>query len=386
MRRPNALAMGAAVLAAAPVVISPLTVCADFEPPLTEQLWDDFVAWETDIDGLGSPAEWTALISSGFGPYFGNVAGLIYAVYSSETAAVVPGDFGGAGGIYTDSNGNQRFGSVYTYTRSYDTVGYEPVPHTAFLALADSVYSIELTPTYASSDTYAYTWTFTPTTSTNSDGTFVRSVAIRRYHTGGYQERLYSSWDIGSGSDRASGSVGSGYDVSFRVKLTPAAVAPTWPGIATAIQGQTAVFGAGVSLGNLPASEDYPTLTRDNLGDYIRDVLNPAVVENYPDIEPYLFVPSEPYEPIYPTDFAEGIPKAWTVENPRLPSYGLDLQLPTADFDVVDVSTPLEQHATGIRFWWSLLGEVLDRFGVKELVIFALALGLIVTILTRLGR
>lgn len=386
MMRRNALAMGAAVLAAAPVVMSPFSACADFEPPLNEQLWDDFKAWETEIDGLGSPSEWTALISSGFGLYYGNIAGLVYAVYSSETAAVVPGDFGGAGGIYTDSNGVQRYGSVYTYTRSYDTIGWEPVPHTAFLALADSVYSIELTPTYASSDTYPYTWTFTPGSYNNSDGSFVRSITVRRYHTGGYQERMYTSWDVGSGSDRASGNVGSGYDVTFSVKMTSAAVSPTWPGISAAIQGQTPVFGAGVSLGDLPTSEDFPTLTRDNLGDYIRDVLNPAIVEDDPAIEPYLFTPSEPYEPIYPTDFAEGIPKAWTVENPRLPSYSLDLQLPTADYETIDVATPIEQNANGIRFWWAMLGTLLDHFGLKSLVALACALGLFLLILTRLGR
>ena len=381
------LAVGAAVMAAVPSVMSgAFPVCADFEPPLTDQLWDDFKAWENEIDGLGSPAEWTALISSGFGPYFGNVAGLIYAVYSSEAAAVVPGDFGGAGGIYTDSNGVQRFGSVYTYSRSYDTVGWEPVPHTAFLALADSVYSIELTPTYASSDTYAYTWTFTPTTYNNSDGSSLRNITIRRYHTGGYQERMYTSWDVGSGSDRASGSVGSGYDLTFSVKMTSAAVAPTWPGISTAIQGQAIVFGSGVTLGDLPISEDFPTLSRENIGDYIRDVLNPSIVEEDPSIEPYLFTPSEPYEPIYPSEFAEGIPKSWTVENPRLPSYSLDLQLPTADFESVDVSPVLEEHATGIGFWWQMLTYLLDSFGVKELFIFAMVMGLLVTVLTRLGR
>ena len=148
----------------------------------------------------------------------------------------------------------------------------------------------------------------------------------------------------------------------------------------------TRLLGEAAVMPQMPTSDAFPTITAENAADYVSEMLNPWMMEQAPQLEPYLLTPAEPYEPIYPTEFADGIPKSWTVENPRLPSYSLDLQLPTADFESVDVSPVLEEHATGIGFWWQMLTYLLDSFGVKELFIFAMVMGLLVTVLTRLGR
>lgn len=368
----HALAMGAAVLAAVPVVISPLTVSATWSPPASEPVYDGYVRFRQIVDALDDPL----YLDERLNEYVGALTAAVYGAYASDVLALAPApdNLSCVGGYYTDGNGKECYGIMYISSRTYHAGTPPAVP---YIILEDDAYYITITP----DDPWEGDWQFQAFTSSGDAPGYI----VKRWWNG-TQYRLFGAWEVGSSSDTVSGYAGTSYDVSFGQRVSAAAVAPVWPGIATALNSSSPIFGRARSIPTLPTDTNYPTLTPDNIGGYIENVLNPA----YPDVDLKYYPSGDPVEPtetpIYPTDFVEGIPKAWTVENPRLPSYSLDLQLPTADFDTVDVSTPLEQHATGIRFWWAMLGEVLDHFGVKELVVFALALGLIVTILTRLGR
>lgn len=122
---------------------------------------------------------------------------------------------------------------------------------------------------------------------------------------------------------------------------------------------------------------------------YFNDTLVPYLQETYPDIPPeYLppvYVPDTPYEPIYPTDFVTGVPKDWTITNPQLPSIpDLDFQIPTADFESLDVS-PIRQNLSGVGFWWDLLETVLDTTAFKGLFLAFAIIGLAIFVLWKLG-
>lgn len=119
--------------------------------------------------------------------------------------------------------------------------------------------------------------------------------------------------------------------------------------------------------------------------DYISNVLNPYYINEYPDIEPYVYVPYSPEFPD-PSDAYPGIPKDWTIKNPQLPTspqigfnaYNVD----TSDFDV---SATLTEYTDGFGFWWWLTGKCLDVTNTKGIVIAAIILGLVGFILWRLG-
>lgn len=117
---------------------------------------------------------------------------------------------------------------------------------------------------------------------------------------------------------------------------------------------------------------------------YIENTVRPWVEENYPDYT-FLLPDAPPPEPEYPTDFVTGIPKDWTITNPQLPSIpDLDFQIPTADFDSLDVS-PIRQNLSGVGFWWDLLETVLDTTAFKGLFIAFAIIGLAIFVLWKLG-
>lgn len=120
--------------------------------------------------------------------------------------------------------------------------------------------------------------------------------------------------------------------------------------------------------------------------DYLNNVMLPYF-RDIPEIEPYVpapYVPGEPYEPIYPTgDFVTGVPKEWTVENPVLPTS------PQMNIDIPNASLPdlsgLSQYTNGVGFWWSLTGWIMDTFGIREIVLLLIGLGVFAFVLYRLG-
>lgn len=340
----HALAMGAAVLAAVPVVVSPLPVSAA-DSALETWLHDYFTI-------ITSPG-FTDITDPAFGAFDYLDAVVLAALYGGwkdgnpadmATISVFNGFYSVGGEIYSGA----LFGRSTGYTTS-----------TAYKVFAGETYDITITPRDAGTLSLSSIHYNNSFVSWSSSAGYSANGVSSQNERGGYIYYTYGSIPE--------------LDLS-----NPFNYIWTRGGGTNAILGKTR--GSNRWYQNFPAGV---IANETDAIDYIIPILE-ETVENYPELAPYMPDLEEP--PVYPSDFAEGIPKAWTVENPRLPAYSLDLQLPTADFEAVDVSTPLEHHATGMRFWWALLGECLDRFGVKELVIFALALGLIVTILTRLGR
>lgn len=116
------------------------------------------------------------------------------------------------------------------------------------------------------------------------------------------------------------------------------------------------------------------------------DNLKQEMYNNYsPEIVDIIWTdPETPFEPIYPTgEYVTGIPKEWTVENPVLPTS------PQMSIDVPDASLPdlsgLSQYTDGVGFWWSLTGWIMDTFGIREIVLLLIGLGVFAFLLYRLG-
>lgn len=120
---------------------------------------------------------------------------------------------------------------------------------------------------------------------------------------------------------------------------------------------------------------------------YIDNVLRPFVEINYPDYI-YLLPEPEPEPPQYATDdIVPGIPKDWTIINPELPTAPhFEINVPDADFSVLDVSETIAQYVIPIGFWFTLLDQTLDALHLKVILYVALAFGLLIYIVWKLGR
>lgn len=143
-------------------------------------------------------------------------------------------------------------------------------------------------------------------------------------------------------------------------------------------------FNSPAAIAKLGSSFQLPSgsLASGNINAYILDTLNPYIINQYPDVEPYVYTP---YTPVYPTDFVTGVPKDWTIINPQLPQIpDLDFQIPTANFDCLDVS-PIRQNLSGVGFWWDLLETVLDTTAFKGIFIAFAIIGLAIFVLWKLG-
>ena len=133
----------------------------------------------------------------------------------------------------------------------------------------------------------------------------------------------------------------------------------------------------------LPAGDIDPT----NPDVYINGVYRPWVVENYPE---YIYLLPEPPQPEseYATDdIVPGIPKDWTIINPELPTAPhFEINVPDADFSILDVSDTIAQYVIPIGFWFTLLDQTLDALHLKVILYVALAFGLLIYIVWKLGR
>lgn len=133
----------------------------------------------------------------------------------------------------------------------------------------------------------------------------------------------------------------------------------------------------GVCITNLPSWD----ITPDTFNTYITDTLNPYLLREYPGTDTLIYAPEA--DPIYPTGDYVGIPKEWTIENPVLPTS------PQMDIDVPDASLPdlsgISQYTDGVGFWWSLTGWLMDTFGIREIVLLLIGLGVFAFVLYRLG-
>lgn len=382
MMRRNALAMGAAVLAAVPVVACGNIVASAEYLPSWEQ-------WRSLYDyNLTDPTVRFLYTDDVIAPYWryytSAVMAVVEGVYINGNYEITPGDFSGMSGYYL-VDGTQRFGAVYASGVAATITGGFGVPSSpvALVSLQDGTLSLRLAPTYNEPDV-----DYTVNKSLLSGAFTGLGVTYRR--AGGGDMRTTVIYD-GTGIfglyayEARTATLDTRY-IRCNPSGDPVEFTTTSDYISANTSGGRVLLGRSLSFAALPTSDTYPTITSNNALDYVENVLNPYMEDIAPETAPYLYDPT-PYEPIYPTgETVSGMPKEWTIENPALPSYNLDLQLPTADYSAVDVATPIEQNASGIRFWWVMLGTLLDHFGLKSLVVLACALGLFILVLTRLGR
>lgn len=132
--------------------------------------------------------------------------------------------------------------------------------------------------------------------------------------------------------------------------------------------------------GTFPGSADTPITL-----DYIQDVYNPWYVEQYPELEPYIYAPYSPEFPD-PSDAYPGIPKEWTIKNPQLPtspSIGLNAYKP--DLSEMNPSESIMEYDSGFDFWWWLTNQALTHTNTKTIVLLAILLGLVGYLLWHLG-
>lgn len=376
MMRRNALAMGAAVFAAVPVVVSPLSASA--ASPMTPAEWMDYYNVSSTDVIVGTL--WT---DDFFPVYYTMVMNIVQMPYINGVP-IDPASYELRAGYYL-RDGVRHRGSITLWSRrTYQNGGSSgSLP---LFAGDDCSISVTVTPvTGNTSQQYYIDYTVD---SSSMPRLYIASALSRRDM---HIVATAPGFDYGTFSTTLSGNY---FNYVYLGQITGGAPVEMGNNL-DAVLGyggypSQRLLGEAAVMPSMPISDLYPTITADNALDYIEDVLNPWAVVQSPDIEPYLFEPVEPVEPvepIYPTgETVSGMPKEWTIENPALPSYNLDLQLPTADYSAVDVSTPLEQNASGIRFWWAMLGTLLDHFGLKSLVVLACALGLFLLVLTRLGR
>lgn len=376
MMRRSALAMGAAVLAAVPVVTcGNIAASAEYLPS-----WEQ---WRSLYDyNLIDPTVQFLYTDDVIAPYWRYYASAVMAVvegvYINGNYEITPGDFSGVSGYYL-LDGVRRFGSLYASgVHSSVTVvpGEENASICAVWSLQDGAMEVSLVP----SDTTAI-YNYTTSISDNIWSLSYRRTNQTRPHTTVYFHGTGICDDVSIWNN----TIATSY---FAVLV--GGDAAEWRGSSADYIGVNtmpySLLGEAVSFPSLPVNDAFPTISVDNALDYVADVLNPYMQEIAPETVPYLFNPREG-DPVYPTgETVQGMPKEWTIENPALPSYNLDLQLPTADYEAVDVVTPINQNASGIQFWWAMLGTLLDHFGLKSLVVLACALGLFLLVLTRLGR
>lgn len=131
--------------------------------------------------------------------------------------------------------------------------------------------------------------------------------------------------------------------------------------------------------GTFPGSADTPLSL-----DYIQNVYNPWYVEQYPELEPYIYVP---YSPVFPdpSDAYPGIPHSWTIINPDLPDVEKKhLTLPEFSWDSIDLSG-LHDLSHGVGFWWALLGKAFDDFHLLPVVLLVVGLSVVGFVLWKLG-
>ena len=368
MRR-RALAMGAAVLAAAPILsCETMAVSAsDIDDTALQEaflLWEDELYNAFSLEGTIDALSWPVNVRD----YYGQIAFLVEAI-GVGGGEVSPGTFSGFSGVYTDDAGVQRHGTIYTYAHEVDSIGYAMTDPISVLALHDGVYYAKFSPTYAGSSDMPTQWRLTPNSYSSSDGTTNLGYSVTRWRYGTQQERIQAQWTLGNGSDLYAAGVGSAYSIDFSFKVSPSNIAPTWPGISVAMQGQTPILGAGITLSSLPTSADFPTVTADNVADYIAQVVNPALPE---EVKPYTFDPFPTPPPTYPVQETWSNEADWPEGNllPTIPAASYTVEIP-------------QVMTEGVTFWWRCLGILFDGLGITAIVVGLLALGIVLYFVLR---
>lgn len=367
----NALAMGAAVLAAVPVV-SCETFSAFADDVSILPSWEQ---WRSLYDyNLTDPTVLYLYTDDVIAPYWRYYASAVMAVvegvYINGNFEITPGDFSGMSGYYL-VDGSQRFGSVYA--SGVSTVSgsmSEPSAPVALVALQDGTLSLRLAPDSGSS---AVDYTIRKTLLT---GGFT-GLSIMYGRVSG---RLWSNVTFeGTGIfDTYSYGATTAYDDTCYIRCNPA-VEPvefttTTDYLAWNSSGGRVLLGRSLYFSSLPTSDAYPTITADNALDYVENVLNPYMEENAPDSAPYLYDPNAtPPEPsTYP------VQETWA-SNAEWPEGNLLPTIPAASY-TVDIP---EIMTEGAAFWWRCLGVLFDGLGITAVVVGLLALGIVLYFVLR---
>ena len=144
--------------------------------------------------------------------------------------------------------------------------------------------------------------------------------------------------------------------------------------ISSSPYGGRILLGSSATVSGLPTGSGFETITQDNALDYVADILNPYIVENAPDVEPYLYDPyATPEEPsTYP------VQETWA-EDADWPEGNLLPTIPAASYTCRDTG----DDDGGVAFWWRCLGILFDGLGITAVVVGLLALGIVLYFVLR---
>lgn len=345
---------------------TPYLVLAGFTSALitTNLAFEDPVPVHADFGELGGAVDYIIALSDtealSLGPGGGAVAGLILAVYMLANPSIGNNNtfevdsISYMSGYYLDADGEIRIGCFTSApSEQYRASGGFSVMYG---------YGIDLRCVY---------WDSTVVTSIANDD----NNRIRYTISGGFS-RLANVDDTSSGLliNPVANSNSKSFFGSYVSPLR--------------LDSQLANF-VGSDVISLSAYGSLPSGTLDcaNPDAYIENVLRPYIEVHYPDYVYLLPEPPQPESQYATDDIVPGIPKDWTVINPELPTAPhFEINVPDADFSVLDVSETIAQYVIPIGFWFTLLDQTLDALHLKVILYVALAFGLLIYIVWKLGR
>lgn len=344
MRR-NALAMGAAVLAAVPVVVSVAPITAASEYTLPGWAGDAVHTWcrwyYDEMPIIVDTAEYKALSLTSIDAFDRTNALVIAALYAGWKDAH-PSDLAYMEvfpGYYLDPSGIKHSGAILGRARNFRMQN----PEVAQIFVSDEVtFIIEPAGIFEYSGGNLYSVCYTP-------GGFTYNGAVYNW------SRLYCSFRYGETIPTVDTAhlLDGGY---FRTDT-----APNKPLLSSGNRRST--FISGFSEVTAPLSDD----------DF-RELATPAyeeLVENYPELAPFVPDINTP-PPTYP------VQETWSNEA-DWPEGNLLPTIPAASY-TVDIP---EVMTEGVSFWWRCLGVLFDGLGITAVVVGLLALGIVLYFVLR---
>lgn len=356
MRR-RALAMGAAVLAAVPVVISPLPASA--ASPMTPTEWMQYYNVSSADVVVGTL--WT---DEFFPVYYTMIMNVVQMPYINGVP-IDPASYEMRAGYYL-RDGVRHRGSVTLWARRTFQNGGNSGSMPLF---AGDDCSISVTVEPVTGNTSQQYYIDYGVDSSSHPRLYIASALSRRdMHivatAPGFEYGTFSTTLSGNYFNNVYlGQITGGAPVEMGNNLDAVLGYGGYP--------STRLLGQAVTMPTMPTSDLYPTITADNALDYIEDVLNPWALEQSPDIEPYLL--SEPVPvPTYPVQETWASDADWPEGN-LLPT------IPAASYSV-DIPAVMTE---GAAFWWRCLGVLFDGLGITAIVVGLLALGIVLYFVLR---
>lgn len=353
----HALTMGAAVFAAVPVVISPLTVSA--ASPMTPQEWMDYYNVSTSDVVIG--ALWT---DEFFPVYYTMIMNVVQLPYINGVP-IEPGSLNLRAGYYY-RNGERHRGCVTLWARRIYQNGGNSGELPLF-AGDDCSISVTVEPmTGNTSQQYYIDYTVD---NSSMPQLYIASALSRR------DMRVTVSAPGFTNSVPSYTFSGAYYNSVYLGRIagsTPVEISSDVSGV-LAFGGYPSnqLLGEAVTLPAFPTADGYETITQENALDYVENVLNPWAVEQSPDIEPYLLTEPVP-APTYPVQETWNNDADWPEGNllPTIPAASYTVDIP-------------EIMTEGASFWWRCLGVLFDGLGITAVIVGLLALGIVLYFVLR---